>query len=101
VHNAIGMNAGGNLVGSGNRANASIGRAIRLAMLTAGGGIPRELDKAMLGHPGKYTYCIAENDEGSPWAPYHVEHGFAPEESTVFAVPAEGPSLAKTSSVLA
>jgi hypothetical protein len=91
VRKAIGMNAGCNVFGSGNRANATIGRAIRLVMLTVGGGIPGELDKATLGHPGKYTYCIAENEEDSPWAPYHVERGFAPEESTVFVIAAEAP----------
>jgi hypothetical protein len=91
VRNEIGMNAGCNVFGSGNRANATIGRAIRLVLLTVGGGIPEELDKATLGHPGKYTYCIAENEEESPWAPYHVERGFSPEESTVFVIPAEAP----------
>jgi hypothetical protein len=91
VRKEIGMNAGCNVFGSGNRANATIGRAIRLVLLTVGGGIPEELDKATLGHPGKYTYCIAENEEESPWAPYHVERGFSPQESTVFVIPAEGP----------
>jgi hypothetical protein len=87
----IGMNSGGNLFGSGNRANATIGRAVRLIMLSVGGGIPGELDKSTLGHPGKYTFCIAENEQDSPWAPYHVEHGFAPEDSTVLVIGAEAP----------
>ncbi|MFC9840408.1 hypothetical protein ACFVKB_42575 [Rhodococcus sp. NPDC127530] len=87
----IGMNSGGNLFGSGNRANATIGRAVRLIMLSVGGGIPGELDKSTLGHPGKYTFCIAENEEASPWAPYHVEHGYAPEDSTVLVIGAEAP----------
>lgn len=91
VRSAIGMNAGCNVFGPGNRANATIGRAIRLVMLAVGGGIAGELDKATLGHPGKYTFCIAENEEESPWAPYQVEHGYAPEESTVFVIPAEAP----------
>ena len=91
VRKAIGMNAGCNVFGSGNRANATIGRAIRLVMLSVGGGIPGELDKATLGHPGKYTYCIAENEEESPWAPYHVERGFAPGDSTAFVIAAESP----------
>jgi hypothetical protein len=72
----IGMNAGGNCFGSGNRANATIGRAIRLILLNVGGAWPRDLDKATLGHPGKYTYCIAENEAQSPLAPYHVEQGY-------------------------
>ena len=73
---AIGMNAGCNVFGSGNRANATIGRALRLVLLNVGGGWPGQLDKSTLGHPGKYTYCIAENEEASPFAPYHVEHGY-------------------------
>jgi len=56
-----------------------------------GGGWPGDLDKSTLGHPGKYTYCIAENEEASPWAPYHVEQGCTPEDSTVFAIAAEAP----------
>ena len=91
VRNAIGMNSGHNVFGSGNRANATIGRAIRLVLLTAGGATPGDLDKSTLGHPGKYTYCIAENEELSPWAPYHVEQGMAPDESAVFVIAAEPP----------
>jgi hypothetical protein len=91
IRKEIGMNAGCNVFGSGNRANATIGRAIRLILLNVGGGWPGDLDKSTLGHPGKYTYCIAENEEASPWAPYHVEQGFAAEDSTVFAIAAEAP----------
>jgi hypothetical protein len=91
IRTQIGMNAGHNVFGSGNRANATIGRAIRLVLLTVGGAIPGELDKSTLGHPGKYTYCIAENEELSPWAPYHVEHGMSPEDSSVFVIAAEPP----------
>jgi len=91
VRKAIGMNGGCNLFGPGNRANATIGRALRLVMLAVGGGIPGELDKATFGHPGKYTFCVAENEEDSPWAPYHVEQGYPPEASTVFVIPAEAP----------
>jgi hypothetical protein len=87
----IGMNAGCNVFGSGNRANATIGRALRLMLLNVGGGWPGLLDKSTLGHPGKYTYCIAENEEESPLAPYHVEKGFKPEDSTVFVIAAEPP----------
>lgn len=91
VRKIIGMNAGCNVFGSGNRANATIGRAIRLILLNVGGGWPGDLDKSTLGHPGKYTYCIAENEEESPLAPYHVEHGYAAEQSTVFLLAAEPP----------
>jgi hypothetical protein len=87
----IGMNGGCNAFGSGNRANATIGRALRLSMLNVGGGWPGDLDKSTLGHPGKYTYCVAENEAQSPLAPYHVEHGYKPEDSTVFLIAAEAP----------
>ncbi len=87
----IGMNGDGNAFGSGNRANATIGRALRLVLLNVGGGRPGDLDKSTLGHPGKYTYCVAENEALSPWAPYHVEKGFNPEASTVFVIAAEPP----------
>ena len=87
----IGMNAGCNAFGSGNRANATIGRAIRLVLLNVGGGWPGELDKSTLGHPGKYSYCVAENEAASPFAPYHVEKGYRPEDSTVFVIAAEVP----------
>ena len=86
----IGMNGGCNAFGSGNRANATIGRAIRLVLLNVGGGWPGDLDKSTLGHPGKYTYAVAEND-ASPLAPYHVEKGFAASDSTVFVMAAEAP----------
>jgi len=91
IRQSIGMNAGCNVFGSGNRANATIGRALRLILLNVGGGWPGELDKSTLGHPGKYTYCIAENEEASPFAPYHVEKGYRPEDSTVFVIAAEPP----------
>jgi hypothetical protein len=91
VARQIGMNGGCNAFGSGNRANATIGRAIRLVMLNVGGGWPGELDKSTLGHPGKYTYCVCENEAQSPFPPYHVEHGYKPEDSTVFVIAAEAP----------
>ena len=87
----VGMNGGANAFGSGNRANATIGRAVRLIMLNVGGGWPPEFDKSTLGHPGKYTYCVAENEIESPFAPYHVEHGYRPTASTIFAIAAEAP----------
>src|SRR5271169_3277589 len=87
----IGMNGDCNAFGSGNRANATIGRAVRLILLNVGGGWPGDLDKSTLGHPGKYTYCVAENEADSPFAPYHVEKGFAAEDSTVFVIAAEPP----------
>src|SRR5262245_15674292 len=87
----IGMNVGANAFGSCNRSNATIGRAVRLIMLNVGGGWAPYFDKSTLGHPGKYTYCVAENEAESPFAPYQVEHGYRAEDSTVFVVAAEAP----------
>ena len=78
-------------LGPGYRANASIGRALRLAMINIGGGRPGESDMALLGHPGKFTYCLGEDEEASPLAPLHVDLGFAPEDSTVTVIGAEAP----------
>lgn len=86
----VGMNAKGNCLGPGSRANATIGRAVRLIMQNVGGGIPVSVDKATHGQPGKFTMCFAENEEDSPWEPWHVEHGFGRDASTVTAVSVTG-----------
>src|SRR3989442_6904943 len=88
----IGINARGNLFGPGFRANATIGRAIRLIMTTIGGGVPQQADKSTLGSPAKYTCCFAENEADSPWAPLHVERGFEAETSTVTAFGGAAPA---------
>ncbi|MBI2870036.1 MAG: hypothetical protein HYX96_09455 [Chloroflexi bacterium] len=62
-------------MGPGWRANATIGRAVRLVLLNIGGGAPDTVDRAIHGMPGKYTFCFGEDEEGSPWAPLHVERG--------------------------
>jgi hypothetical protein len=87
IRRHIGMNAKGNVLGQGNRANAAIGRALQLVIRNIGGGRPQEVDRATLGNPGKYTYCFAEDEEGSSWEPLSVERGAAPGRSavTVFA----------------
>jgi hypothetical protein len=79
----IGINATNNLFGPGVRANATIGRALRLVVLNCLRYRPGISDRSTLGTPGKYTCCIAENEEDHPWEPWHVEHGFKPEDSTV------------------
>lgn len=83
----LGFNSGNNLFGPGWRPNASVGRAVRLVMRNVIGTLPGQLDRSSLGHGGKYSYCIAENEEESPWPAVHVEHGFRPEQNavTVFA----------------
>ena len=86
----IGMNAQANALGQGNRANATIGRALHLALQNIGDAKPGENDMATLGQPGKYTFCCAENEAESPWPPLHVERGFAASESVVTVVGASG-----------
>lgn len=79
----IGINATDNLFGPGVRANATIGRALRLVLMNCLRYRPGISDRSTLGTPGKYTCCIAENEEDHPWEPWHVERGFKPEDSTV------------------
>ncbi len=77
------INSGDNLFGPGWRANATIGRAVRLIMRTVIGTLPGELDRSSLGHAGKYTFCIAENEADSPWPALHTTRGFKPEQNVV------------------
>jgi hypothetical protein len=81
------INCGDNLFGPGWRANATIGRAIRLIMRHVIGTLPGELDRSSLGHAGKYSFCIAENEADSPWPAFHTTRGFRPGQNavTVFA----------------
>lgn len=83
IRERLGFNSGGNALGQGNRANATVGRALRLVLTNIGGGRPGELDFATLGFPGKYTLCCAENEEANPWQPFHVDQGQPVDESTV------------------
>jgi hypothetical protein len=79
----IGLNASFGVFGPGFRANATIGRALRLLMINIGGVRPGEISMSTFGHPGRYTYCIAEHEEASPWPPYHVSRGLGPDTSAV------------------
>jgi hypothetical protein len=87
----LGVNAGGNALGQGRRANAVIGRALRLVLQNVGGARPGLEDRATQGHPGKYSYCLAENEAASPWEPLHVERGWSRDDSTVTVCGAEAP----------
>jgi hypothetical protein len=84
----LGINSGFGALGPGWRANATIGRAVRLVMLNLGGGWPGAVSLAGLGQPGRYTLCLAERED-SPWPPLHVELGYRPEQSTVTVLRAE------------
>ena len=83
IRRQISMNARGNALGQGNRANATIGRAVQLIIRNVGGGRPQEVDRATLGNPGKYTYCFAEDEEGSSWDPLSSDFGLARGVSSV------------------
>jgi hypothetical protein len=83
VAKRIGMNSGGNVFGQGNRANATIGRALQLVIRNVGGGLPGGVDRAVFGNPGKYTFCFAEDESDPDWTPLNVARGFKPGTSTV------------------
>ena len=91
IAKAIGMNSGVNALGQGNRANATIGRALQLVVRNVGGGKPGAVDRATLGNPGKYSFCFAEREDDSPWEPLSVERGLPPGTSAVTLFAGEGP----------
>jgi len=88
------INYGNGVFGPGWRANATIGRALRLNLVNLGGAIPGEVDFCQHAHPGKYTYCMAEYEDANPWEPLHVERGFQTDESVVTVVNCEAPHSA-------
>ena len=94
IREKLGFASGHNIFGPGpdRRANATVGRAIRLILINVLENHPGVLDRSSLGHPGKYSYCIAEDEENSPWEPLHVERGFPVEASTVALFASLGPS---------
>jgi hypothetical protein len=85
------MNATHGVLGNSHRANATIGRAIRLVLINVLGCIPGQLDRSTLGHPGKFTFCIAEDEEDSPWTPLAQERGVPAGVSGVTVLAAEAP----------
>jgi hypothetical protein len=87
----LNFNCSYNAMGQGSLSNAVIGRAIRLILINIGGASPGVLDRATLGSPAKYSFCFGENEEESPWEPFHVERGFGKNASTVTVIGAEGP----------
>ena len=91
VTKELGINSRNNLFGPGNRANATLGRAVRLVLMNACAAIPGLFDRSVIGHPGKYTYCIAEAETETHWTPLHVERGFSPDQSAVTVFAGESP----------
>src|SRR5499427_6515930 len=91
IRSKLGVNCGAGVFGPGWRANATIGRAVRLVCVNLGGAKPGVVSMSTLAHPGRYTYCIGEHEEVSPWSSLAVEHGFGPGESTVALLAADAP----------
>jgi hypothetical protein len=91
IARTLDVNAGDNLFGPGWRANLTIGRAVRLVMRNVCGSRPGLLDRGTLGHPGKLSYVIAENETESPWVPLHAERGLRSDQSAVTVMAAEAP----------
>ena len=91
IRTALGMNATHNVLGNCSRANATIGRSIRLMLINVLGGIPGQLDRSTLGHPGKFTLCVAEDEDDSPWPGLAQERGIAVGVSAVTVMSVESP----------
>ena len=97
IRRELDINCKDGCFGPGWRANATIGRALRLVVRNVARGIPGFLDRATFSTPARYSFCFGENEEDSPWEPLHVERGYPHESNTVtlhsvrnMAVAAEG-----------
>lgn len=86
----IGLNCGVNALGQGNRANATIGRALQLLIRNVGGGLPGGIDRAVMGNPGKYTYCFAEDESDKDWDTLAQDRGFTRLDSVISLFAGEG-----------
>lgn len=91
IRKELGFACGSNVLSNVARANSTLGRAFQLIITNIGGAKPGEIDMSTLGNPGKFSYCIAENEEVSDWTPLHVEQGFKPEQSAITLFAAEPP----------
>ena len=91
IRTALDINCGTNCLGQGRRANATIGRALQLILLNIGGARPGDMDRATHGSPAKFAYCFGENQEASPFPPFHVRRGFDAGDSVVTTMAAEAP----------
>ncbi|HEX7386570.1 MAG TPA: hypothetical protein VF285_04730 [Castellaniella sp.] len=91
IRRQLGMNATHNALANACRANASIGRTVRLLLINVLGSVPGQLDRATLGHPGKFTFCIAEDEEDSAWVPLAQERGVPVGTSAVTVLSVESP----------
>lgn len=83
VRHKLDINCGTGCLGPGWRANATIGRAVRLMLHNIGGALPGLYSKSSFGSPLRYSYICGENEEENPWSPFHVDRGFSIDQSTV------------------
>jgi peroxiredoxin len=91
IRRRLGFTCGQNVFSNVARANSTLGRALQLILRNLGGALPDGIDMSALGNPGKFAYCIAENEEQSPWEPLHVEAGFRSDQSALTLFAAEAP----------
>src|SRR6202008_3162702 len=89
IRKQLDVNGGSNALGEGWRANATIGRFVQMIKRNIGGSLPGSTCKATLGWPGKFSICVGEKEEASPWEPLHVERGFDKNQSTVTVISAD------------
>lgn len=87
----LNVNRGDGVFGGGYRANGTIGRAVRLVLWNLGGNFPGEVDKSTMAHPGKWSYCIGEDEDSNPWEPLHVERGMPAGSDAVTVFTCEAP----------
>ncbi|MDH3603072.1 MAG: hypothetical protein OEU26_25955, partial [Candidatus Tectomicrobia bacterium] len=90
IRHELNINYAYGCFGPGWQANATIGRALRLLLINVGGAIPGVQDMAVMGQPGKFTLCVGEHEEASPWEPLHVERGYHLDQSAVTVVGVSG-----------
>ena len=91
VRKALDINCASNCFGQGWRANATIGRALHLIALNIGGAKPGVMDRSTQGSPAKFSFCFGENEEESPWEPYHLRRGYEASDSVVTVMAGEAP----------
>lgn len=91
VRNELGFWSRQNLFSNVARANSTVGRALQLILLNIGGARPDGIDMSTQGNGGKFSQCIAENEEENPWEPFHVDRGFQSNQSAVTLFAAEPP----------
>jgi len=93
IRKKVDLNCTDNLLSPGNRANSTIARAIRLILINVFEQRPGLLDRGCMGSPAKYNVCFGEDEENSPWEPYHVSKGFSPDDSTVTVASIQDPEM--------